>query len=922
MKKAKLQMLVAACGSALGLAGAADAQTVINISGATLFENFFKAGASTIDYFDVDADGRYKNHAPPQSDQLANFTLPGTSLTTDETDPSGCYWSVQYFVNGSVKGLFDLANYGYPKPYVTDNSETGPFMNINDLRKGYYNRGQYFGTGAGQTGVRNNANPYGAPVRSSMDGLYVAQYSAPGTPSAGGIRIDIAPVDVPSFWGIQFFGGSADFAKKPGQPGYGQNARRSVNKQGGTSGADQDQKMVDLSAAGRTLFDSNNPPPQNDQNTIFDTPVAAVPIAIYTGMGSGYRQLLQSELRHLQATGRLPSGDNLMVITREAGSGTRNGVCNSLCLDPSWGVGENVGANNNNNSGTQLAGPNFLPSNKIGSGDMESTLFNCRLAIGYSGAERYVNNGLRNNIELIAVKPDLANGSAGVGDYARPTADRLLHNSPLRGDGTSGYVIFGVEQFATIGDPQAAPVAKGGVGPNGHPAMDNVEAAAYINNITRSIIGFSTSPDTNQNTSTAGEYMGVNFILVSAIDRLHTLTDPCTLISNPALVSSVQTYALNNSVYAINSTIYGTYGQGTNILNGRTPTRTTGQTYSDGVSGATANYVTQAGNPVNYASTINDRNRIVGDFSGDAVRDSGDINDMIAALKQRQGGPAWVPSAGSPALNNAPGSTASIELLGDFNSDGNFNVADVRYFCDGLAMRSGLIDRRFAFTQADTAFGGNLFGTTLATGKPYASGDSRGDVAGAAGVTPGFAPVGFNGVVNGADIDYVFKQFRQNPRVTDGVLNWDNTFEAVGADYSANMTSGDNRIDINDACDIVRSVLGTDFGDANLDRQVTCADLGVINQGAMPYPGGWAQGDVNGDGVVNADDVKIIKSKLLPGDINGDGCVNTADLTLLLGKFGQTVACDDLVDLTGSGTINTGTLTILLGRFGTCFTCP
>lgn len=916
MRTTRLTTLLAACGTALGLTGTAGAQTVINISGATLFENFFRAGASTVDFIDVDGDGRCKSCPGSATDQLANFDLP-PSLNTDESG-SGQFWIVQYFVAGSVRGYQDIVSHGSPKPFVTSQS----VLNINDLSKAYHNRAQYFGSGAGSTGIRNTANPYDAPCLSNTSTLQ-ATFTVPGVPSPGGLRIDIAPLDVDPFWGQQFFGGSPDFSRRPGQPGYGQNPATPTDKAGQPPASGVvNQMMVDISADNRTLFDPANPGTP-DANTLFGTPIVYNTVGALVSLGTGYRELRQSDLRHINATGRLRNGENLVQITREAGSGTRNAFCNSLCLDPSWGIGENVGQNNNTNTGNHLAGPNFLPSNKIGSGDMENTLFNTRLGLGYTGTERYTNSALSGKVELLGVKPDLLNGTDTVGSFARPSAFNQIFNSPLRGDGTSGYMIGGVQTFVTAGDPRSAPVSKGGVPGNPWPAMTNVEAAAYINNITISTQAFTDNPNSNQNTSSPGEYLGINFILVTAPERVQTQTDPCGWVPNPSVNSTVRSYALNNSVFATpaNAPLYNTFGAAG--LNGRTPTRTTGVTYSDGVSGTSTFYVQQSGSTIPYGGTINDRNRICGDFSGDAARNLSDIPDMISAWRQRNGGPAWTAPAGNATLNNAAGSTASIELLGDFNSDGNFNTQDVRYFADGLSVDpgTGKVDRKKGFTQVDQAFGGNFFGTTIATGKPYAFGDSRGDIAGGAGFTPGFQPIGHNGTVNGADIDRVFKQFRQNARVTDGALNWDNTFEAVAGDLAGDMT-GDLVIDINDACDIVRSILGTQFGDINLDGQVTCADLAVINQPGMPYAGGWAQGDVNGDGVVNADDVKIVRGALQPGDINGDGCVNTADLTLLLSKFGQTVVCDDAVNLSGTGTVNTATLTILLSRFGQCFTCP
>lgn len=922
MKTSNLKLLVAACGTTLGMANIANAQALVNISGATLFTNFFRAGSSTVDFIDVDGDNRSKTCAGQFVDQLANPISPfPPSFSTDDTLP-GQFWIVQYFSVGSVNGFQDLANFGSPKPVMVsaDRSPTAASLVVTN-REVIYQASPLI-----TSANRNTSNPYGAPVVNDAT-TFAPNWTLPGTPTPGGIRVDIAPLDVDPFWGQQFAGGTPVFSANPGEPGYGRNPNLPTDKNGVTVTTGGSQQLVDLTAANRTLFEAANPGTP-DANTIFGTPIVYNTVAALTNLGTGIREIRQSDLRHMNATGRMRSGENLVQITRETGSGTRNAFVNSICLDPSWGVGEAVGGDN---AGTafNLAGPGFIPSNKVGSGDVENTIYNTRIGFGYTGTERFTNNSLVGRIEIMAVKPDIINGSDAVGTFARPSAFNQVNNLPLRGDNTSGYMIGGVQTFATVGDPKSAPAAvpcgtaggnKGGVAGNPWPAMTNPEAAAYINNITASVAAFTDNPLNNANTSTPGEFIGINFILISAPDRLQTQADPCTWVANGAQTTLARNYAISSSLFATNAA-YATFG--TAGLNGRVPTRQTGVTYSDGATGANNFYNLQGGGTLTYAAgNVNDRNRIAGDFNGDALRNVNDIGNMVAAWRQRNGGPAWIAPAGNATLNNAAGSLASIEILGDFNSDGNFNTQDVRYFADGLAMSGGVADRKAGYTGVDAAFGGNFFGTTKATPAVYANGDSRGDIAGGAGQTPNFQPIGQDGVVNGADIDYVYKQFKTNPRVTDGVLNWDNTAEAVLANYSANMTSGDTNIDINDVCEIVRGILGTKFGDVNLDGSVTCADLAVINQAGLPYAGGWAQGDVNGDGHVTAADVAVIRSNLLTGDINGDGTVNTADLTGLLAVFGQNVPCDSLVNITGSGTVNTATLTGLLANFGQSSSCP
>src|SRR6185295_12846796 len=148
----------------------------------------------------------------------------------------------------------------------------------------------------------------------------------PGSASPGGTRIDLAPLDVPTLWAVQNTSGAAGSIRTPGQGGYGTNPRRSVNRQGVSTGSNFPNT---LAALGPRNLSTGSP----DANTIFDTPVAAVPIAILTSLGTGGTQMKQSEVRHLFATGRKVSGENLTAVTRDSGSGTRNGAMNSLGLD-------------------------------------------------------------------------------------------------------------------------------------------------------------------------------------------------------------------------------------------------------------------------------------------------------------------------------------------------------------------------------------------------------------------------------------------------------------------------------------------------------------------------------------------------------------------------------------------------------------
>jgi len=837
----------------------------ISIAGATLFRDFFRFPASTNDYIDADGDGIAGkfNSWPP--DQLAVTFVPGSPLTT--------HWIVQYRGVGSVNGLSEfLASQGcgtvatrIPDP-------------------GYFNRFLY-----AQAGTYNWTGPYG-----DVSGT-------PRTPD----QIDLAVLDVPTDWAVLTAGGTPKWNLKPGMPGYGRCPIK--------SSTDWGYELADLTVScpggSQVVFNKNVGSP--DVLTIFDTPIAWVPIAIIANRGTGLHQLKASEMQYLYVTGRMPNGENLVAATRDAGSGTRNGVMNTLGIDPSWGRGDNLGSETTSSS-RFILGPNHQPTNSASSSRLQDVAKDRRLAVGYTGlagSTAAVAQARGGRFEILDIIFDDRGGISPV----RPGIDTVLDNA----DPNTGYQVGGPETFASLGDPfETNPAAPS--------YMSDQHAAKYLRNIVESVANFVSAPADPANDGMPGEYLATKFFLSAGLDALpdYANFDPATFVLQPTppFNQTLQDYMRANIDLTGGTSHVDTPPFGSINKAGLTPTRTVNPPFADGITrysdgSSNGNYCYWVGGWEQIATNVKlpESCDLSGDFNQDNARNVNDAEQMVAAYYSPR---AWTVSmgfrggqAGGPSTPSGIAADTIIpEVIGDYDGDGDFGKEDLRYFADGLAIdpltgqlnrKKGAIavdnailhyapandengqpvaDRNHWFPWKATAKRVLIPSDTpcgepthvlppdvndpadpfLATGAVYAPGDFRGDVAGRSPVA-GAQPLGWDGRVDAHDIDYVCQN----------IGNWENLDQAALIDLSADM-NGDLVIDMNDQLEIVAGILKTRIGDVNLDGNVDAADLAIIiaNQGRT---GGWAMGDMNCDGVIDQND--------LPprADFDGDRDVDADD---------------------------------------------
>jgi len=854
------------CSAAMSLAGQVSAQSYpagqVNISGATLFRDFFTFPAATNDYIDVDGDGNAGSLGtfPPQ--QLAlDFTAPGF--------PGSSHFVFNYRGVGSGNGLAEMRNFQLARLDGRLPADGLPAVGSFPAEGGIINRTQYVDqTGNLVPGIGNAANNGGSPIVQTS--------------------IDIGVMDVPTSWFVTNPTASTPaWNARPGDASYGTNPLSTV-----AGKSNQLKSLTDNITA--TPLNTNTATP--DAHTVYDTTLAWVPIGYIANPGTGLTDVRATELQHLYTTGRMPNGENLVSAVRDSGSGTRNAAMNSLGIDPSFGRGENISLKNSTINFDEL-GPVFAPDAKGGSSRMEGVVQNSRLAVGYTGllgGSRAIADMNGGKYELLNVMKDIDGNGDLVPDgtvFLRPSAAAIINNA----DANTGWQFGGAETFATVGDPNANRLP-GDPNLNTNPAMDNASAAGYLNNITDSIAAFVALPADPNNLGSPGEALVNRFTLTAAIQAIAgngINFSGGNAVFNPS-VNSANLSALSSSI-TVNAS--GSVGAG------RAPTRTAGLTYTDG--NVADQYVDVDGAGVGYGGILSSRNHLAGDFNNDGARSTADVAKMMDWAHHRGLGAA-------PVANAQPetGTGLVVEIIGDYDGDGNFNEKDIRYWADGLHMVGGSLDRKAGFTAIDVAYADNFFGTSIATGKSYLNGDSRGDIAGAT-VSMGAKPTGADSIINALDIDYIFAQFVNNAAITDGVANWSNINEAIFFDLSADLT-GDLIVDQNDVNDLVLNILGTDFGDVNLDGLVNATDEFVVNSNQGQFGLGWAGGDLNGDGATNALDLAFFGGAAIAGDLDGNGLVDILDLNIILSNWNTDGSGDPRSDTDGNSLVDILDLNVVL----------
>lgn len=145
--------------------------------------------------------------------------------------------------------------------------------------------------------------------------------------------------------------------------------------------------------------------------------------------------------------------------------------------------------------------------------------------------------------------------------------------------------------------------------------------------------------------------------------------------------------------------------------------------------------------------------------------------------------------------------------------------------------------------------------------------------------------------------------FRFNVRPGD--LNGDNAVNAIDIDLLAGIAhsggaysiyldlNNDGVITSADTDRLVNDVLGTQYGDINLDKKVNITDLSIVAT-FFGGSGGWSTGDLTGDGIVNIADLSRLATFF--GFDNSGGGGGSADVLAEAKPAAQTVQVSPKAD--------------------------
>jgi hypothetical protein len=176
-------------------------------------------------------------------------------------------------------------------------------------------------------------------------------------------------------------------------------------------------------------------------------------------------------------------------------------------------------------------------------------------------------------------------------------------------------------------------------------------------------------------------------------------------------------------------------------------------------------------------------------------------------------------------------------FYGDADLDGDVDGADLDIWVDN---KFTSVD---TWAEADFNASGDVDGSDF---NLWSNNKMTPAVAASLGFADG--DVNFDGNVDISDIDWLFTM--------------KNLYESDTTAYAGMVgvydLDGDSAFDQDDLDELIRDILGIEYGDANGDGNVNSQDLTILGINWHTYVDSWADGDFNGDGYVDEDDEDLL----------------------------------------------------------------
>ena len=916
---------------------------------------FFGPAGTPVTYY-APADGStYVQLASPNFTS-ADIGIGGNSFATVPTNQQQSALRVEWHEQGSVQGLVDLINdqIGYTGPattgYLSNLASRGPssgnptWINTNKFT-GANTLGGHTLAGA------NYANTYDPAVYNLATGQNIAGGQNRIQYSQGEFRTENFSV-----------AGTASSTALPGQAGFGRGnpallPSAAVSGIGTAGGRQQFQPETIANQS----TDKVNPESTTGQayaagpwntagaNNIDSKQFAVTAVGFAANPGTGLKQIVGQDAKWLQATGRLQNGANFNVVSRANDAGQRTVPAISVGLDPSWAVGENDDGNTSGSTAQaaqRSVGAGFRFSGKTSGGDASVAVAQSRLGIGALSISDARGASSTAPIRLLDVDFNHTADTGNLADYTRINYDNIInfnykailisHINTVKAANVPLLNSYRA-QFQTD-NGRAPTTAEEQTWWNGLSSdqtgikgdqFGNVKA--FVGNITNSVGSAAAGISATSANNPADALFSAGYTIPGLLNFKRE-------VDGGAVTPNV----LNAQQLAVQGNIRDNYGPlfladgssaDINQTKGSGAYYTAQNTNGAVLNGTTADLLITtkdaAGNNVANGTDTPKGNWLFGNFNQDGRRDFASVKESVnAALSLNAvdrltasgknsiytadggvGNSTVIPSlTGTPGWATTAKTKGDLVILGDFNTDGKFDGADV----DLLARGASLSDN--GSTDHLTTASGATFSQQLRNA---------------------------NAKLNkNAALDYI-------KSATANVSNVEQTFlrkSAQTAQQAANDPTGANafnKFDVNrdglvnrqDAA-IVDGFVGKDY--RNLDDQLNAVVATNINTAGTVFKGNpltdqttarrsfnLVDAELNDTGDISyQSDFKLIhddlvgSGKLLDGDANLDGAVDFNDFLDLQNNFGQLATKFSQGNFNFDGTTDFNDFLVLQNNFG------